>query len=144
MGWSLKLGRVFGIDVYVHATFALLLLFVGYAAYQPNQDVNEVLAALAFIICLFAIIVLHELGHALTARHYGIKTRDITLLPIGGVARLERMPSDPKQELLVALAGPAVNFVLAGVFFCILLATGWVIRNPEQLTAEIATFGGNL
>lgn len=144
MGGSLRLGRIVGIDIYVHATFALLLLWVGYVSYAPNKDVKDALAGLAFILCLFGIIVLHEMGHALTARRYGIMTRDITLLPIGGVARLERMPSDPKQELVVALAGPTVNFVLAGVLFGVLVATGWAAGSAEQLAAELSTFGGSL
>lgn len=140
MGWSWRICRIAGIDVYVHATFALLLLWVGYASYQPRHSVNDVLAGLAFILCLFGIIVLHELGHALTARRFGIKTRDITLLPIGGVARLERMPEDPKQELLVALAGPAVNAVLAGLLFVVLLVGDLPLMGPE----EMGSFSGNL
>jgi Zn-dependent protease/predicted transcriptional regulator len=144
VGWSWRLGRIAGIDVYVHATFALLLLYVGVVSYAPRQEWGDVLGGLAFILCLFGIIVLHELGHALTARRYGFKTRDITLLPIGGVARLERMPDDPKQELLVALAGPAVNVVLAGLLFAVLLALGWAVGSPEQLAAELSTPGGNL
>jgi Zn-dependent protease/CBS domain-containing protein len=144
MGWSVRLGRIAGIDVYVHATFALLLLWVGFVSYQPHHNINEVWEGLAFILCLFGIVVLHELGHALTARRYGIKTRDITLLPIGGLARLERMPTDPKQELLVALAGPAVNVVLAGLLFGILTTIGWAAGSVEELSAQLSTFSGNL
>jgi len=144
VGWSWRLGRIAGIDVYVHATFALLLIYVGFVSYQPHHEWRDVLSGLVFILCLFAIIVLHELGHALTARRYGIKTRDITLLPIGGVARLERMPSDPKQELLVALAGPAVNVVLAAILFGVLVALGRTVGSEEDLVAELSTFGGGL
>lgn len=140
MVWSWKVGRIVGIDVYVHVTFVLLLVWVAMTSYAPRQQVEVALTGVGFILCLFAIIVLHELGHALTARQYGIKTRDIILLPIGGVARLERMPEDPKQELLVALAGPAVNVVLAGIFFAVIVVARIPVTPPEEITP----FGGNL
>ena len=104
-GWSWKPGRVAGIAVYMHGTFLMLLAWVAVSHYLQRHDLDDVGAGVIFILAILAIVVLHELGHALTARHHGIRTRDITLLPIGGVARLERMSDDPKQELLVALAG---------------------------------------
>jgi len=120
MSWSWRIGRLAGIDLYVHGTFLILLGWVGLSHYFAHYSVAEALAGVGFICCLFGIVVLHELGHAMAARRYGIATRDITLLPIGGVARLERMPEDPKQELVVALAGPAVNVVLAAILFAVL------------------------
>lgn len=111
-----KIGRIAGVEIHLHATFPLLLVWLATAQYLQSGQWRDVVVSLAFTILLFGIIVLHELGHALTARRFGIRTRDITLLPIGGVARLERMPERPRQEMLVALAGPAVNLVLAALF----------------------------
>ena len=118
MRWSWRIGRLAGIGIYVHLTFVLLLAYFAVAAYRGGGTAASV-AALIYLVSLFAIVVLHELGHALAARRYGIGTRDITLLPIGGVARLDRMPEEPGQELAIAIAGPAVNVVLAAIFFVI-------------------------
>jgi Zn-dependent protease/CBS domain-containing protein len=123
MKWQWKLGRFAGIDVYVHATFLLLIGWVGYNYWREYQDWNRVFIGILFILALFVCVVLHEYGHALTARKYGIKTRDITLYPIGGVARLERLPDRPIEELWVALAGPAVNVVIAALLIAYLALT---------------------
>jgi Zn-dependent protease/CBS domain-containing protein len=118
MKWSFKVARVAGIDVKIHATFLMLLLWLGWANYRATQSTAAAIAALVAILLLFVSVLLHEFGHALVARRYGISTKDITLLPIGGVAQLERMPKNPRHELAVALAGPAVNVVIAvGLFF---------------------------
>jgi Zn-dependent protease len=122
--WSWRVGSLFGIDVFVHATFVILLAWVFMGQYARVGSLYGALQGLAFLLVVFGSVVLHEFGHALTARRFGIKTRDITLLPIGGVARLERMPDKPRQELLVALAGPAVNIVIAGAVVVFLQATG--------------------
>lgn len=111
--------------------FLILLVWLGVSYYLPRQRMADVINGLTLIVALFAIVILHEMGHALTARRFGIRTRDITLLPIGGVARLERMPEDPKQELLVALAGPAVNVVLAGLLLFMILLAGPAPSVPD-------------
>lgn len=131
MKWSWKIGRFAGIDVLVHATFFLLIGWMGVSFWMQDRSINAVLSGVGFILALFASVVLHEYGHALTARKYGIQTRDITLYPIGGVARLERMPDKPIQELWVALAGPAVNVVIAAVLFVWLQVTGSLLPLSE-------------
>src|SRR5262245_7919289 len=125
MKWSWKIFTAFGIGVYIHATFWLLILWV----VLVSGELYRGLFATLLVLAVFACVVLHEFGHALTARRFGIRTRDITILPIGGLARLERIPTDPRQELLIALAGPPVNLVIAGVVYVLGLAAGW--DGPE-------------
>src|SRR6202030_2960620 len=103
MSWSIPILRVAGIQLRIHVTFLLLILWVTLGS----------ASAAIFVLLLFLCVVLHEFGHALAAKAYGINTPDITLLPIGGVARLERIPEEPKQELVIAAAGPAVTAIIA-------------------------------
>ncbi len=143
MKWSWKLTRLAGIDVYVHATFFILIAWIGLRYWLLEGNLTAVVTGICFVLALFACVVLHELGHALTARRYGIGTRDIMLLPIGGVASLERMPDDPKQEILVALAGPAVNLVIVVCLWLILTITHTLIP-VEQLSLTSGSFLGRL
>jgi Zn-dependent protease/predicted transcriptional regulator len=137
MKWSLKLGRILGIDVYLHVTFLLLLAFIGLTQVMAGRTVGSAVGAVAYFATLFGCVLLHEFGHALAARQYGIRTHDIILLPIGGVARLERMPEKPSQELVVAIAGPLVNLVIAGGLFVGLNLRGWE-PNISLLEGSIA------
>ena len=122
MKWSFRIATIAGIPIRVHATFLLLLLFVAWA--HASQGGPGIAQGLLFTVLLFACVVAHELGHSLVGMRLGYKVRDITLLPIGGVAGFERMPTDPRQELQIAIAGPLVNVALAIALYAILAATG--------------------
>ncbi|MGB5556895.1 MAG: site-2 protease family protein [Paracoccaceae bacterium] len=111
MTWSFPVGRVLGTEIRIHATFFLLLLWIAVGAYFQGGTALAI-SNLAFILALFACVLAHEFGHILMARRYGIPTPDVTLLPIGGMARLDRIPEKPMQEIAVALAGPAVNVAI--------------------------------
>ncbi len=112
MSWSFRLGRIAGIPIYVHWTFLILLAWLVYGHWAAGHDAATTLEGVGFVLAIFGCVVLHELGHALAARRYGVPTADITLLPIGGVARLQRIPEHPVEELVVAVAGPLVNVAI--------------------------------
>jgi len=124
MSRSFRLARLAGIDIFVHPTFALLLVWVAVSSGLQGRTAGAAAEGVALMLALFGCIVLHELGHALMARRFGIATKDITLLPIGGMARLERMPERPIHEFLVALAGPAVTLLIAVTLFVWLRLSG--------------------
>ena len=119
MHWSFSIGRFLGSDLRVHVTFFLLLVWIGAQGFMTG-GVMAALESVLFILVLFSCVIAHEYGHALRARTYGINTPDITLLPIGGMARMEKMPQKPQREIAVALAGPAVNIVIFAVLYLLL------------------------
>jgi Zn-dependent protease len=137
--WSWKIARIADIDIYIHATFLFLIYLVGIAYWNQQGTIEAVVSGVAYILVLFGCVVLHEFGHSLTARRYGIETRSITLLPIGGIAALEKMPDDPRQEINVALAGPAVNFAIA-FFLYLYLFVGHTPPTPEELSLTGGSF----
>ncbi len=133
---NIKIGRVFRIPILVNWSFALVLLFIFYASTTRNFTIQESGAFIGYVLTLFLCVVLHEFGHALMARRYGIETRDIILSPIGGVARLESIPEDPKKELMIAAAGPLVNACIAlilAVFISIIYDGGLLPSSMENL-----------
>ncbi len=143
MRWSFKVARIAGIDVRIHATFFLLLGVVAYF-YGLEGGAGRGFSAVLIWLLVFLCVLLHELGHALAAKAYGIPTVDITLYPIGGIARVERMPEKPVQELVVAIAGPLVNVVIILVLGGVLWATGdmnvgSIAGHPNTLQALFAT-----
>jgi Zn-dependent protease len=135
MPWSWKIGRVAGIELRVHATFVILLAWLAMVFYRSSGSAEGAVRGILFTLALFLCVILHEYGHALMARRFGVPTKDITLLPIGGVARLEYIPEKPKQELLIALAGPAVTALIIAVLVVMLrvVAPGGVPAPTENL-----------
>lgn len=127
MRWSLTLGSIAGTAVRIHVTFLLFLLFIGVSEYQSSGGIAA-LDALVYVVLIFACVTAHEFGHVLMADRFGVKTTDITLFPIGGVASMEQIPEKPSQELLIALAGPAVNIVIA---ILILSATRMTVETIQ-------------
>ena len=121
MKGTLKIATLFNIPVFLHWSFPLIFVWILFLGYQIDAGVQPIVMLSVFFISIFSCVVLHEYGHALTARKYGVNTRDIILSPIGGVARLEKIPSRPIEELLVAIAVPAVNLVIALILLPILL-----------------------
>ncbi len=120
---STKIGRFGGIDVFIHPTFWLLIGWIFFAHLWTGEPTSAALSGVLFILLLFLCVVLHEFGHAIAARRFGVQTRDITLYPIGGVARLERIPEERLQEFWIAVAGPAVNVLIAGLLTVYLALT---------------------
>ena len=132
MSWSLNIGRIAGTAVRIHFTFLLFLAWIFIASYASGGAATA-WQSLWFIILVFACVLAHEFGHILTARAFGVPTPDVTLLPIGGVARLDHIPENPWQEFLIAIAGPVVNVVIG--FFLIAFA-GADIAGSQAAVAE--------
>jgi len=133
MRWSLRIARLAGIGVYVHWTFLLLIAWLVFVFASQGQGPIQIVQGVLFVMAIFACVVLHEFGHAMAGRTVGVRTRDITLLPIGGLARLERMPERPLEELWVAIAGPMVNVAIAAALLVLLLALGQPILGEDLL-----------
>jgi Zn-dependent protease len=135
---SWKLGKLFGIDVYVHWTFLLLVLYMAYS--RSGDGISAMVSIVALLCAAFGCVLLHECGHALMARRFGIPTLDITLYPIGGVARLARLGEKPWEEFWIAVAGPAVNVAIAGVLGLLL----FLLQAPNLLAPDnpVALFRG--
>jgi len=133
MKGAFKLGNIAGIGIFIHWTFSLLIAYIVFSNYRAGHTSEQIIWSVIFILSVFITVFLHELGHALAAKKFNIKTKDITILPIGGLARLDRIPEKPKEELIVAIAGPAVNITLA-------LITGLFITIPsiKDLTIQLA------
>ncbi len=123
MRWVYTIGRIAGTEIKVHLTFVLFLVWWAVGGYQ-QAGASGALAAAVWLLAVFACILLHEFGHILMARRFGVRTPDVILLPIGGVARLERIPDEPKQELLIALAGPVVTAAIALILYIMIQLTG--------------------
>lgn len=135
LGWSMNLFRIRGIQLSVHFSFFLLLAFFAHDGWQEDQWMGMLWSVGTLLAC-FTCVVLHELGHSFTAMHFGIGVRRILLMPIGGMAEFDDIPRQPSRELLITFAGPAVNFVLAGVLWAVVgLPEGWLYETAYEADA---------
>lgn len=137
MKGTLKLGKIAGIGLFIHWTFLILIAFIIYVNYKAGHDLTQMLWSIFFILTIFITVLLHELGHALAAKRYKLQTTDITLLPIGGLARLEKLPEKPSEELVVALAGPMVNIAIA-------IITSLFVEIPTTSSELISQLSGGI
>ena len=135
MRWSWTIARIRGINIDIHATFLLLLAWIALVSYGQAHTPGAAIAAVLLTLVIFASVVLHEFGHATVAARFGIKTRSITLLPIGGIAHIERMPERPRQELAIAIAGPIVTIAIVVVLYAALRLTGHSTTASTSLAA---------
>jgi Zn-dependent protease len=150
---TLKIARMFGIPVFVHWTFSLLFLYIAYLGIMENHSSEYISTMFFYIICTFGCVLLHEFGHVLSARYFGVGTQDVIILPIGGLARLNKIPEKPVQELIVAIAGPLVNLVLCLLFVATLVfgydaeiefSELFLANPPHDLLFEINKFASFL
>lgn len=133
MKGSFKLGNIAGIGVFIHWTFSLLIAYIIFSNYRAGHNTEQIVWSVIFILSIFITVFLHELGHSMAAKKFNIKTKDITILPIGGLARLDRIPERPKEELIVAIAGPSVNIIIA-----IITSLFITITDLNDLTTQLA------
>lgn len=143
MSSSFTIGRIAGVDLKVHSTFLLLLAWIAWRDWTYGGPAAAAFGV-AFVLAIFGCVVLHEFGHVLMARRFGISTRDVVLLPIGGVARLEYFPTKPRQELFIALAGPAVTLAVAVALYAFLEVFGARQMGVGSLMTFGRSFMGNL
>ncbi|HEY2924102.1 MAG TPA: site-2 protease family protein [Candidatus Eisenbacteria bacterium] len=140
MRWSWKIAVVAGIPVRIHVTFLLFIIWLFWASAAGGGGFGRAAGDIGFVLAAFACVVLHEFGHALTGRRYGVVTKDIILLPIGGVARLDRIPRNPGQEVAIALAGPLVNVAIAGALYLFMLVSpvAYDFSDPKLIERSFA------
>ncbi len=141
MNKKFTIGTFSGIGIYAHWTLLVMLAGIFGWFLWTSFSLTTALAVVVIVSALFGCVILHELGHALTARHFNISTLDITMYPIGGVARLEGIPREPRQELLIAIAGPAVNLAIAVVLFVVILATGGTLMPAPFVETDPNVLG---
>jgi Zn-dependent protease/CBS domain-containing protein len=138
MKWSLQIGRLFGIPIRVHLTFLLLLLFIAIVGSRQGGAMGALFGVIS-IVLIFLCVVLHEIGHSLSAIHYGVEVKDIVLMPIGGISRMEDIPEDPQKEIVISISGPLVSFGLALVFLIVAFAARQTVSFKN-----FSVFQGNL